>query len=719
MRKVSLFTIIIILISLNSTAQTDIQRDPRVDPLLKLAAGSRAGLTIFGRRDGESTKYVNMAVLDQNSKKLKWFTCYGGVFDSAQLSDHEYRQIASKSLDPFNFYKNYCYQNLFYTENAEMQYRLLGKEALEDTSYNLRAVYTSSPVKSVQSTLQKLMVMEGFLKRGCLQLCLFDCKISGSLIGNDSFMIRKNLAGAMVRKTDTIEYYNIYPFAAAAKIVLSKRSPQKMFVYNREGLVIDSVSLKAGKYASLMAEKEDVFFLYRGWLELQWQQAQEHKQEGIKLLNSKAGVYNQTSFLENREQIQYAVVNLQQLQNSIDDKISSLIVPEQKDVEQLLFDLYRDQESEIIYLGSIGFGYTVSYKRGNKRYELTDHRGNVLATVSDKKVGVSANGNTIDHYEADIVSAQDYYPFGMQMPGRGFNSSKYRYGYNDKENDNEVKGDGNQQDYGMRVSDPRLGRFLSVDPITAKYPELTPYQFASNRPIDGIDMDGLEFVKKPNPEATALFVTNMGLTEWAGMNNAAVANRNIDVLNVSTIKDMNHYLKGYDKKYSNIIFAGHGGVFGAAQVIGTTKYQEKDLITNSSSFEALSKNIAKDGKVILLGCFCAAPQNNGDNFMRIFSNLVDHNVIADQGESWLGPNTFKWDPLGKPPLPRPGSSHPFFYDWGVQNAGKWSEAKPNGVINPNIGNVRLDDKGAPHTEPYIPPLKPADSPLPTWQSIVQ
>jgi hypothetical protein len=55
-----------------------------------------------------------------------------------------------------------------------------------------------------------------------------------------------------------------------------------------------------------------------------------------------------------------------------------------------------------------------------------------------------------------------------------------------------VKGEGNSQDYGMRIYDTRLGRFLSVDPITKQYPELTPYQFASNRPIDGVDLDGLE-----------------------------------------------------------------------------------------------------------------------------------------------------------------------------------------------------------------------------------
>lgn len=44
----------------------------------------------------------------------------------------------------------------------------------------------------------------------------------------------------------------------------------------------------------------------------------------------------------------------------------------------------------------------------------------------------------------------------------------------------------------MRIYDPRVGRFLSVDPITSKYPELTPYQFASNTPIQAIDLDGLE-----------------------------------------------------------------------------------------------------------------------------------------------------------------------------------------------------------------------------------
>jgi len=84
----------------------------------------------------------------------------------------------------------------------------------------------------------------------------------------------------------------------------------------------------------------------------------------------------------------------------------------------------------------------------------------------------------------------------MLMAGRKYtaSSSKYRYGFNGKENDNDIKGEGNQQDYGLRIYDPRLVKFLSVDPITAKYPELTPYQFAGNNPISGIDQDGLEYI---------------------------------------------------------------------------------------------------------------------------------------------------------------------------------------------------------------------------------
>ena len=76
-------------------------------------------------------------------------------------------------------------------------------------------------------------------------------------------------------------------------------------------------------------------------------------------------------------------------------------------------------------------------------------------------------------------------------------------------NDNEVKGEGNQQDYGMRVYDPRIGRFLSVDPIIAEYPMLTPYQFAGNKPITSLDLDGLEDYDFRGAKVNKLNYTNI------------------------------------------------------------------------------------------------------------------------------------------------------------------------------------------------------------------
>ncbi|MFN8154664.1 MAG: hypothetical protein U0Y08_10260 [Bacteroidia bacterium] len=53
--------------------------------------------------------------------------------------------------------------------------------------------------------------------------------------------------------------------------------------------------------------------------------------------------------------------------------------------------------------------------------------------------------------------------------------------------------------------DSRLGRFFSVDPLTASYPQLTPYQFACIRPIKAIDLDGLEAWDGPN-DAQNVFI---------------------------------------------------------------------------------------------------------------------------------------------------------------------------------------------------------------------
>jgi RHS repeat-associated protein len=98
---------------------------------------------------------------------------------------------------------------------------------------------------------------------------------------------------------------------------------------------------------------------------------------------------------------------------------------------------------------------------GSRIYELSNHLGNVLATISDKKIGNDSSG-TVNYYIAEVLSQNDYYPFGMLMPGRQY-SAVNSYRFNGKEIDKEISGEGNQYDYGFRIYNLRLGRFLSAD----------------------------------------------------------------------------------------------------------------------------------------------------------------------------------------------------------------------------------------------------------------
>ena len=74
----------------------------------------------------------------------------------------------------------------------------------------------------------------------------------------------------------------------------------------------------------------------------------------------------------------------------------------------------------------------------------------------------------------------------------GGGAGAYHFAFNGKESDDEVSGEGNQYDYGFRIYNPRLGKFLSVDPLSSAYPWNSPYAYAENDVIRSIDVDGLE-----------------------------------------------------------------------------------------------------------------------------------------------------------------------------------------------------------------------------------
>jgi RHS repeat-associated protein len=125
---------------------------------------------------------------------------------------------------------------------------------------------------------------------------------------------------------------------------------------------------------------------------------------------------------------------------------------------------------------------------GRRQFELTNHLGNVLSLISDR-VSMSAGVVT-----ATVSNTSDYYAFGSAMSGRTWTdlSAKSRYGFNGKEKDADSEWGTTAYDYGFRIYNPTIGKFLSVDPLTREYPWYSPYQFAGNMPIWAVDLDGAE-----------------------------------------------------------------------------------------------------------------------------------------------------------------------------------------------------------------------------------
>lgn len=127
-------------------------------------------------------------------------------------------------------------------------------------------------------------------------------------------------------------------------------------------------------------------------------------------------------------------------------------------------------------------------KIGEKYYEFSEHRGNVLEVTTDQKI--RNIGET--RYEANIISYQDFSPFGTTLDGRSGNTPIYAFGFQGQLSDSEIKGEGNSINYKYRMHDPRIGRFFAVDPLAPKYPFYSPYSFSGNRLIDAVELEGLE-----------------------------------------------------------------------------------------------------------------------------------------------------------------------------------------------------------------------------------
>jgi RHS repeat-associated protein len=87
----------------------------------------------------------------------------------------------------------------------------------------------------------------------------------------------------------------------------------------------------------------------------------------------------------------------------------------------------------------------------------------------------------------------------------------YRYGFQNQEKDDELKGAGNSVNYTYRMHDPRIGRFFAVDPLASKYPQWSPYVFSGNQVVHMVELEGLE-PSNPKLKGTGISIIIGGLS---------------------------------------------------------------------------------------------------------------------------------------------------------------------------------------------------------------
>jgi RHS repeat-associated protein len=111
-------------------------------------------------------------------------------------------------------------------------------------------------------------------------------------------------------------------------------------------------------------------------------------------------------------------------------------------------------------------------------------------------------------------------PFGVELKGRNLkknNAKNYRYGYQGSEADDQLKGDGNSYTTEFRQLDPILGRWLSIDPHTARFAGESPYISMNNSPVSINDIKGLEG-EDPNNSNEVVGLDSKDLVSWNANN---------------------------------------------------------------------------------------------------------------------------------------------------------------------------------------------------------
>ena len=182
------------------------------------------------------------------------------------------------------------------------------------------------------------------------------------------------------------------------------------------------------------------------------------------------------------------------------------------------------------------------------RYQYSNHLGSA-------SLELNATGQ--------IISYEEYHPFGTTSYRSGTNETEVslkRYKYIGKERDEET----GLYYYGFRYYAAWIARFINVDPLQHEYPHYTPFQYAGNKPVTFIDLDGLEEAK---PKIATNIIIDIGSTKYVnsklenGMDKYQMGQYFVIHSNssIDAERKLDQYMKKNNlEKVDNVVFHSHG-----------------------------------------------------------------------------------------------------------------------------------------------------------------
>ena len=260
---------------------------------------------------------------------------------------------------------------------------------------------------------------------------------------------------------------------------------------------------------------------------------------------------------------------------------------------------------------------------GQRIYEFSNHLGNVLVTLTDNKVP-----QTDGTYESVVVSASDYYPFGMAMAERTYSNSEYRYGFNGQEQSDELDQNGNSYTAEFWQYNAVIGRRWNIDPIDKPW-ESSYAAFADN-PVYYVDIDGdnADFFQNKDGQVVwrdsedEYILDNGERYDNIGKTHSVTYNEKSEPYTIRSIEEVN---EDGSKRVDNYFFEGFGLVPKEGdKVLPNATLYEKIFGRESYFFHTVGNDGRLGGLTPITGT-APSPGRAGKGMLKFFKNIKNFN----------------------------------------------------------------------------------------------